>query len=44
MAMQTASQQLEQQAHFDRRHPAAVQWETALPGQILPVGNVAAGA
>jgi uncharacterized protein (DUF2249 family)/quercetin dioxygenase-like cupin family protein len=36
--MQTAPQQLEQQVRFDARHPAAVQLETALPGQVLLIG------
>jgi uncharacterized protein (DUF2249 family)/quercetin dioxygenase-like cupin family protein len=36
--MQTAPQQLEQQIRFDARHPAAVQLETALPGQVLLIG------
>ena len=38
MGMQTAPQQLEQQVRFDARHPAAVQLETALPGQVLLIG------
>jgi uncharacterized protein (DUF2249 family)/quercetin dioxygenase-like cupin family protein len=36
--MQTEPQQLEQQVRFDARHPAAVQIETALPGQVLLIG------
>jgi uncharacterized protein (DUF2249 family)/quercetin dioxygenase-like cupin family protein len=36
--MQTAPQQLEQQVRFDARHPAAVQLETTLPGQVLLIG------
>jgi uncharacterized protein (DUF2249 family)/quercetin dioxygenase-like cupin family protein len=38
MSMQTPPQQLEQQVRFDARHPAAVQLETALPGQVLLIG------
>lgn len=38
MITQTGPILLERQVHFDDRHPAAVQLETALPGQVLLIG------
>jgi uncharacterized protein (DUF2249 family)/quercetin dioxygenase-like cupin family protein len=38
MSRQTEPLQLERQVRFDDQHPAAVQLETALPGQVLLIG------